>query len=74
MPPHALGDHPVIRNMERTGFPDGKCEEWPVCPACGGETDLFYFDVDGDLVGCDNCVTTKDAWEHEKRCAYDNEY
>lgn len=38
MPPHTLGDHPVIRNMERTGFPDGKCEEWPVCPACGGET------------------------------------
>ena len=27
-----LPDHPVIRNMERTGYPDGVTPEEPHCP------------------------------------------
>lgn len=27
-----LPDHPVIQNMERTGYPDGKEPIFPICP------------------------------------------
>lgn len=59
-------DHPVIRNMERTGYPDGKEPEYPRCPICGVECDTIYQDVDGDIFGCDECVATKDAWDVEE--------
>ena len=32
-----LPDHPVIQNMERTGYPDGKEPIFPICPVCGEE-------------------------------------
>ena len=35
----------------------------PRCPICGAETDTFYKDKNGDIVGCDECVSTCDAWE-----------
>lgn len=35
----------------------------PVCPVCREETDTFYKDKDGVVVGCDNCISTADAWE-----------
>jgi len=56
-------DHYVIQNMERTGYPDGKEPEYPHCPVCDSETDTFYKNKDGDIIGCDECVTTVDAWE-----------
>ena len=33
------------------------------CPICGEEVDAVYVSADGDVVGCDNCVSYKDAWE-----------
>lgn len=27
-----LPDHPVVQNMERTGYPDGKEPQFPHCP------------------------------------------
>lgn len=27
-----IPDHPVIRNMEATGYPDGKEPDYPHCP------------------------------------------
>ena len=36
----------------------------PICPVCGEETDTFYQDSDGDIVGCDKCVKTIDAWDY----------
>lgn len=57
-------DHPVIRNMERTGYPDGKEPKYPLCPICGAETDTFYRNKDLDIIGCDECVSTVDAWDH----------
>ena len=35
----------------------------PCCPLCGEECETIFFDRFGDLVGCDNCITTKDAWD-----------
>lgn len=57
-----IPDHPVIQNMERTGYPDGKEPEYPTCPVCHTEqTTQVYKDIYGDLKGCDACVLTKDA-------------
>ena len=58
-----IPDHPVIQNCERTGYPDGKDPVYPICPVCGCASDTFYKDKYGDLFGCDECVTTVDAWE-----------
>ena len=58
-----LLDHPVIRNMERTGYPDGKEPRYPRCPVCGEECETMYRDHYGAYVGCDVCMETKDAWE-----------
>lgn len=61
-----IPDHPVIRNLERTGYPDSKAPEYPRCPICGAECKTIYQDVDGDIFGCDQCVATKDAWKFEE--------
>lgn len=36
---------------------------WGRCPICGEDLnpDDTMFLVNGDIVGCENCVTTKDA-------------
>ncbi len=52
-------DHPVIRNMERTGYPDGKEPRYPVC-----ETIYRYSNF--DIVDCDVCMTSADAWSVEE--------
>ena len=57
-------DHPIVRNMERTGYPDGKEPVSPHCPICGEECETIYRERYGGLyVGCNVCVETKDAWE-----------
>lgn len=35
----------------------------PLCPVCGEETDLFYCDKYGDIVGCSECIETQDAYD-----------
>lgn len=35
----------------------------PVCPVCGSETDTFYYDKYHEIVGCSECIETRDAWE-----------
>ncbi len=37
-------------------------EPFPRCPVCGAETDTLYTNIDGDVVGCDECVHTLNAW------------
>lgn len=59
-----IGDHPVIRNMERSGTPDGKPTHYPRCPMCGEETDSYYITACGVVVGCDNCLREVDAWDY----------
>lgn len=60
-------DHPIIRNCEATGWPDGKEPRQPVCPICGQECETIYTDTLGIIEGCDGCLTAKDAWE-EPEC------
>ncbi len=58
-------EDPVIQNLQRTGWPDGKEPEHPRCPVCGEECDMIYRH-DGDIVGCDNCIEESDAWETDE--------
>lgn len=37
--------------------------EYPRCPVCGEETDTFYRDPGGEVVGCGCCLEVEDAWE-----------
>lgn len=59
-------DHPIIRNMEATGYPDGKFPKERRCPVCNSDNCWSLFkDSSGDIVGCDECVTSIyiDEWE-----------
>lgn len=55
--------HPVITFMERTGYPDGKEPDEPRCPVCGAICETIYTFKGADIVGCDICLTTKDAYD-----------
>lgn len=57
-----LPDHPIVQNMERTGYPDGKEPHYPICPVCGEETDMLYKTINDEIIGCDNCIRSVDAW------------
>lgn len=66
MPIHSIGDHPVIRNMERTGHPDGKEPEAYCCPMCGAECEcIFKHKSYGEIMGCENCIESVDPAEVE---------
>ena len=38
--------------------------KYPSCPVCGEECETYYFDKYGDIIGCDQCVITGNAWEY----------
>ena len=62
--PHNIPDHPVIRNMEATGYPDGKEPEMPCCPVCDRECEKIYKHTESrEIVGCDNCIASLEPWE-----------
>lgn len=58
-----IGDHPVIRNMERYGTPDGRPEVVPTCPECGAECDTLYRNRYAEIIGCESCIDRVDALE-----------
>ena len=58
-----LPDAPWIREAEMYGYPPYDEGPEPVCPICGKECETIYLDKDGEEVGCDVCIRTKDAWE-----------
>ncbi len=62
MSTYTVPDHPVIRNMELTGFPDGKEPTYPHCPRCGEECEYVVI-VDRKIRGCDVCAKYVSAWE-----------
>lgn len=41
-----------------------KEEPFPICPICGEETDTFIRDYRGEIVGCDHCTSSIDAWDY----------
>ncbi len=60
-----LRDHPVIENLCRTGYPDGKEPRYPVCPHCNADAEQFYRNRTGEIVGCEICLTTVQYFEIE---------
>ena len=36
----------------------------PVCPICKSEAEEFFFDVNGEICGCDDCITSRSAAEY----------
>ena len=61
---YSIPDHPVIANMERTGYPDGKEPDPVLCPICGKECETIYRDrTFKAIVGCDLCIESIEPWE-----------
>lgn len=59
----SIPDHPVIQNMEQTGYPDGRNPEYPYCPVCGAECETVYLNDQKEIIGCDICISAADAWK-----------
>lgn len=38
-------------------------QEFPRCPMCGAECDTIYRAGGVEIVGCDNCISFRDAWD-----------
>lgn len=59
-----IPDAPWIRDAEMNGMVS---DDPPKCPCCGAEAERFYFYNGGsDILGCENCIDWKDAWEVEE--------
>ena len=56
-------DDPLIRYAQKNGFAPWNVPKEPRCPICGQDAESFYKDIDGEIVGCDNCIKEVDAWE-----------
>jgi hypothetical protein len=53
-----------IRGGECTGCMDCREPEEYYCPICGERVfEIVYVSTDGDVVGCENCVNTKEPYE-----------
>ena len=35
----------------------------PICPICGWECETYYFNTNNEIIGCDNCIASEDAYE-----------
>jgi len=55
-----IPDAPWIRDAELNGYGDYEPIE---CPICGEECETIYRDRYGEVVGCDECITTQEAYE-----------
>lgn len=56
-----IPDHPAIRMAERTGYGAPLCQE-PICPVCGAQCDTVYINKYGEILGCEECVDTEEAF------------
>ena len=41
-------------------------ENVPICPICEQECSTIYTDINGDIVGCDECIGVADAEDVEE--------
>jgi len=58
-----IPDAPYIRDAEMNGIPSA---DPPICPICKSEAERFYFlNGDSDILGCENCIDWKDAYDVE---------
>lgn len=58
-----MKDDQIIRSLERTGLPPWNDGREPRCPVCGESCNTIYRNAEGDVVGCNECLTAVDAWE-----------
>ncbi len=56
-----IPDHPIIRNLQGTGYPYGEEPNTMTCPKCGEDCDFYYIDWNDEIVGCENCISLWDA-------------
>ena len=56
----SIPDAPWIRDAEMYGVPEA---EEVKCPICGKRTENFVLDRFDNILGCDECLRTVDAWE-----------
>lgn len=59
-----IPDAPWIRDAERYGVPE---EERPCCPICGSDESDYFYVVDGEVVGCEACVSKIEVYDLIKR-------
>lgn len=38
-------------------------EPMPNCPVCGDKCETVYKNCDGEVIACDGCINSQDAWE-----------
>lgn len=51
-------------NKECDGCMSCQKEKEYYCPICGEEVnEAVYVDNNGNVIGCENCVETKEPWE-----------
>lgn len=55
-------------------FPDPPEQPMPRCPVCGEECETVYWDVNNQIVGCDNCLLELDAYEWYEEERRDGKY
>ena len=69
-----IPDHPVIQNMERTGYPDGKEPRRKIylCPSCGLPCHTVYSNMYGEIFACDRCLSSDDAADVLEEEEYDD--
>ena len=58
----SIPDDTRISTAERTGYAHWHSNWEPICPVCGAVCETVY-KADGEIVGCDECLTQVDAWE-----------
>ena len=46
-------------------YPSPPTKKTPVCPVCGWDCGKIYLS-NGQVIGCENCVTEMDAYEWEE--------
>ena len=68
-----IPEHPVIANLLRTGYPDGKEPEEMICPICGEAAEQFYVSQSDEIVGCEYCMKLRYYYEFEEE-ADDGDY
>lgn len=37
-------------------------DDYPICPVCGEECDTIVLNENRNVIGCENCLTIRDAW------------
>ena len=48
------------------GYYDPPEQKYPTCPVCGCDAETFFFDFNGNICGCDACVSTRNAIEYKE--------